>query len=73
MSPCKAIHTLGLPAPIDVVFLDKQLNELKRVDSVRPNRVIGCWGAKAVIELPAGYCQRHTDYLHLIRHAVGCT
>lgn len=73
MAPCSAIHTFGLPVPIDVVFLDRQLNELKRVDSVKPNRVVGCWGAKGVVELPAGYCQRHTDYLSQIRSAVRCT
>lgn len=62
LSPCRAIHTLGLSRPVDVVFVDAQLNELKRVDSLRPNRFAGCRGATAVIELPAGYCKRYADY-----------
>lgn len=60
--PCRAVHTLGLRMPIDVVFVDSDLNEIKRVDRLRPNRVTVCWGAKAAIELPPGYCQRHPDY-----------
>lgn len=68
--PCKAVHTLGLTGPIDVVFLDHALNEVKRVDALGANRIAGCWSAMGVIELPPGYCQRHTDYLCRIRRAL---
>lgn len=71
LSPCQTIHTFGLRFPIDVVFVDACLVELKRVDSLKMNRIAGCWKARAVIELPAGYCSRHSDYLHRIRQALG--
>lgn len=70
LSPCKVIHTLGMRGAIDVVFIDSHLHELKRVDTLCANRFAGCLAAAAVIELPAGYCQRYPDYMNHIRHAL---
>lgn len=70
ISPCKAIHTLGMRSCIDVVFVDQHLQMLKRIDSMCANRCAGCWKARSVIELPPGYCQRYPDYLYRIRHAL---
>lgn len=71
ISPCKAIHTLGMRGCIDVVFVDAHLQVVKRIDSMCANRGAGCWAARSVIELPPGYCQRYPDYLRRIRHALG--
>lgn len=70
ISPCKAIHTLGMRCRIDVVFVDSHLRELKRIDSLCANRFAACLAATAVIELPAGYCRRYPDYLNRICHAL---
>jgi uncharacterized protein len=43
---------------IDAVFLDREGNVLRVVERLRPWRVAGCLGAKSVIELPAGECER---------------
>lgn len=71
LSPCRAIHTFGLAYAIDVVFLDADLQELKRVDAVGPNEVFFCWKAVSVVELPVGYCAAHARYLEEIRRALG--
>lgn len=70
IAPCWAIHTVAMRYPIDVVFLDKGLNELKRVDGLLPYRLVICWHAVAAVELPAGYCQRCPDYLGSIRQVL---
>jgi uncharacterized protein len=44
--------------PIDAVFLDREHRVLKIVRGLRPWRVSGCRGAKAVVELAAGECER---------------
>jgi uncharacterized membrane protein (UPF0127 family) len=43
---------------IDAVFLDREGNVLRVVERLRPWRMAGCLGATAVIELPAGECER---------------
>lgn len=62
ISPCCAIHTLGLAYAIDVLYLDAQKNIIKRVDALGPNRMSVCWSAHSVVELPAGFCMQHPDY-----------
>lgn len=52
---CNCIHTFFMNYPIDCVFLDKN----HRVKAVRPGivpfRLVGpVWGARSVIEFPAG-------------------
>ena len=56
LQPCRAVHTLGLRTPIDVVFLGRENRILRHVPGLRPNRWAIDWRARAVVELPAGYC-----------------
>lgn len=70
LQPCFAVHTIGVGMAIDVVFMDAAFNELKRVDSLQPNRLSMCRGAKSVVELPSGYCRRHRDYMDRILAAL---
>lgn len=63
---CRAIHTLGLRRPMDILFLDAHGQELRRIDGLAPNRWAWFRHASCVVELPAGYCRRHPDYLKCI-------
>lgn len=56
LRPCRAVHTFGLREPIDVIFLGTQNRILRCVPRLAPNRVAFHWRARAVLELPAGYC-----------------
>lgn len=52
---CWAIHTIGMRAKIDVIFLDnggRVVRTQRRVPLQRP--MLSCPGAKAVVELGAG-------------------
>lgn len=69
IAPCKAIHTIGLSHPIDVVFLNAHHQVLDQ-QHVRPWRLAWCARATAVVELPAGYCRACPDYLLAIRLAL---
>jgi len=60
--PCRAVHTLGLTQALDVVFLDAHDQILRVCAPLRPNRSAWCWRAQSVVELAAGFCQRHQDY-----------
>ena len=52
---CNAIHTAFLRFPIDVMFLDKELNVVRLISDLAPWRMVGfVRGAKSVVELPAG-------------------
>jgi uncharacterized protein len=44
--------------PIDAVFLDSENRVLRVAANLKPWRIAGCRGAKAVVELPAGECAR---------------
>jgi uncharacterized membrane protein (UPF0127 family) len=44
--------------PIDAVFLDREDRVLRIVRELKPWRVSGCRGAKAVVELAAGESDR---------------
>ena len=58
IAPTWSVHTLFMRFPIDVVFLDRQL------EVVRVRRDLRAWwgasklGAHSVLELPAGECER---------------
>jgi leader peptidase (prepilin peptidase)/N-methyltransferase len=52
------VHTAFMRFPIDVVFLDGDLEVLEVRDSVPPWRAVARRGAKAVLELPAGEARR---------------
>lgn len=52
---CWAIHTLGMRAHIDVIFLDRDNRVVKTQRSVPLHHpFISCVGARAVVELGAG-------------------
>lgn len=56
---CGVIHTIGMHAQIDVVFLDKELRVLRTLCAVPQNKLlIACRGAESVLELGAGALTR---------------
>jgi uncharacterized protein len=54
--PCPAVHTIGMKFPIDVVFLSRDKRVLKIRRGMKKWRMALCWGARSVLELPAGRC-----------------
>ena len=53
LEPCKSIHTFFMKYPIDVVFLDRQMNIVAIVRNMRPWRVSRIY-FKAVYTLELG-------------------
>ena len=52
---CWAIHTIGMRARLDVIFLDAELRVIKTQRSVALGRpIVSCLGARNVVELGAG-------------------
>jgi uncharacterized membrane protein (UPF0127 family) len=70
INPCNAIHTAGLAYAIDVLFLDRRLRIVKRIDRLPSWRMAICLHAACVLELPAGYCAAYPDITQRIRHAL---
>jgi uncharacterized membrane protein (UPF0127 family) len=58
LRPSPSIHTWFMRFPIDVVFLDGELRVLAVRHRVRPWRMAGRRGARAVLELAAGEASR---------------
>jgi uncharacterized protein len=58
LRPASSIHMWFMRFPIDAVFLGGDGEVLRITAGIRPWRMAGCWGAKAVVELPAGGCER---------------
>lgn len=54
ITPCEAIHTIGMKFPIDVVFISRSRKVLKVKEAVPPGRLAICLRAHSVLELPAG-------------------
>ena len=54
ISPCNAVHTIGMRYAIDVVFVAPDGRVLKVVQSLPPWRMASCRHAAEVIELAAG-------------------
>ena len=54
LSPCKAVHTVGMRFPIDVIFIDRDGRAVRIVRALAPWRMAMSVRAKAVIELAAG-------------------
>jgi hypothetical protein len=50
---CRSVHTFGMRFAVDVEFLDRDGRALRRVETVRPWRIVWCRGAAAVVERPA--------------------
>ena len=71
IAPCGAIHTLGMQAALDVIFIDSADRVIRTVSNVRPNRLLlACRGARAVVELGHGALDEHDllpgDLLELV-------
>jgi uncharacterized protein len=58
LRPANSVHTAFMRFPIDVVFLDKELQVLDVVQAVPPWRMKARRGARAVLELGAGEAAR---------------
>jgi uncharacterized membrane protein (UPF0127 family) len=56
--PANAIHMWFMRFAIDAVFLDSEARVLRIARDLRPWRMAMRRGAKAVLELPAGTCER---------------
>jgi uncharacterized membrane protein (UPF0127 family) len=55
LTKCPAVHTLGMRATIDLIFLDDDNRVLGTAANATPNRpFFSCKGARAVVELGAG-------------------
>jgi uncharacterized membrane protein (UPF0127 family) len=58
LGPASSIHMFFMRFAIDAVFLDRDLRVLRVAAGLRPWRMAGKRGAKSVLELPAGRCER---------------
>jgi uncharacterized membrane protein (UPF0127 family) len=54
ITPCEAIHTIGMKFPIDVLFLSRTRKVVKIKERMPPGRIAVCLRAHSVLELPAG-------------------
>lgn len=55
LCPCNGVHTLGMRATLDVIYLNRDLRVLRVVIGLGPNRVcLPVLGAHSVVELGAG-------------------
>jgi uncharacterized protein len=58
LRPAGSVHTFFMRFPIDVVFLDRDEVVVAIEPSLGPWKTAGRRGAKAVVELAAGECER---------------
>ena len=58
LRPASSIHMAFMRFPIDAVFLAKDLTVLKVVRDLAPWRMASRFRAHAVLEIPAGTCER---------------
>jgi uncharacterized protein len=58
LRPASSIHMWFMRFPIDAVFVDAENRVLRVVSDLRPWQIAACKGAKAVVELAAGECER---------------
>ena len=55
ITSCRAIHTIGMRVPIDVIFVDREGRVIRAVHDVQPNRIaLSAPGARGVVELGSG-------------------
>lgn len=55
IKPCSSIHTFFMRFDIDVIFLDENMEVIKKVEALKPGKVImPVKGAKIVIEGKTG-------------------
>lgn len=55
LTPCNAIHTVGMRFTIDAVFLDRDGTVRRIVRDLRPWRMAACFSARMTVEFEAGY------------------
>ena len=70
LSPCKAVHTIGLAYAIDVLFVDQDARVLECVNALAPGRCAWNRHAFGVVELPAGYCAAYPTYATAVQRAL---
>ena len=58
LRPAWSIHTAFMRFPIDVVFIDPEQVVIRIQPSLRPFKTASCRGAREVVELAAGECDR---------------
>ena len=58
LRPAWSIHTAFMRFPIDVVFLDADQVVIKIVPTLAPFKTASCRGAREIVELRAGECDR---------------
>ncbi|MBQ0945571.1 DUF192 domain-containing protein [Ideonella sp. 4Y16] len=54
LSPCAAVHMVGMAYALDIVFLDRSGGVLRVVPGLRPWAAAVCRGAHQTLELRAG-------------------
>ena len=54
IAPCTSIHTWFMRFPIDVIFVKRNGIVLQTRAAIPAWKMAFCWGAYAVVELPAG-------------------
>lgn len=59
ISPCNAVHTMGMSYAIDVVYLNEQLQILKITKQLKPWRSSACKGAQYTLELASGSAEHY--------------
>ncbi|MEI7761303.1 MAG: DUF192 domain-containing protein [Thermoleophilia bacterium] len=59
LRPAWSIHTAFMQFPIDVVFVDAEQVVIGIEHGLRPFRAASCRGAREVVELAAGECERY--------------
>ena len=68
--PGKAVHTVGMKFPIDVIFIDRNKKVVGLVSGMPPNRASRVYlGAHSILELPLGTitksCTEAGDHLDI--------
>lgn len=49
-----SIHTFFMNFPIDVVFLDREMEVIRLCAAVKPWQIVSCFNSAVTIELPPG-------------------
>ncbi|MBL8024828.1 MAG: DUF192 domain-containing protein [Fibrobacteres bacterium] len=50
---CNAVHTCFMRFPIDLVYYNRDMKEIKRVQGLKPWRFSFCYKASSVLEIPS--------------------
>ena len=58
LRPAWSVHTAFLRFPIDVLFINGEQVVIKKIVNLKPLRTATCLGAREVVELAAGVCDR---------------